>query len=71
VGRLTHFNRYPGFKSSNPVVSDGGRYTSFQTARAGGATGAGRGIFLYDFTKPGKRIARGWSFSPSSATGTC
>ena len=48
--RLTHFNDYPGYKAPNPVVSDGGRYTAFQTARVG----VGRGIFLYDFAKAPK-----------------
>jgi hypothetical protein len=41
-------------QSPNPVVSDGGRYTAFQTARAGGAAGAGRGTFLYDPAKAPK-----------------
>ncbi len=52
--RLTHFNNYPGFKSSNPVVSDDGRYMAFQMARVGDPAGVGRGIFLYDFAKAPK-----------------
>ena len=52
--RLTHFNDYPGFKSSNPAVSAGGRHTAFQMARVGRAAGAGRGTFLYDLTKAPK-----------------
>jgi hypothetical protein len=54
VGRLTHFNDYPGYKAPNPVVSDDGRYMAFQTARAGGAVGAGRGTFLHDLAKAPK-----------------
>lgn len=49
--RLTYFNDYPGYKASNPVVSDDGHYMAFQMARVGDPAGVGRGIFLYDFTK--------------------
>jgi hypothetical protein len=48
VGRLTHFNRHPGFKSSNPVVSDGGQYMAFQIAEVGDQVRVGRGIFIYN-----------------------
>lgn len=49
--RLTFFSDYPGYKASNPVVSDDGRYMAFQMARAGEAAGVGHGIFVYDFTQ--------------------
>ncbi|HJZ90821.1 MAG TPA: hypothetical protein VKE40_08090 [Gemmataceae bacterium] len=49
--RLTSFNMYPGYKSSNPVVSDDGRFMAFQMARVGDPAGVGRGIFVYDFAK--------------------
>lgn len=49
--RLTYFNDFPGYKASNPVVSDDGRYMAFQMARVGDPAGVGRGIFVYDFTK--------------------
>jgi hypothetical protein len=49
--RLTNFNMYPGYKSSNPVVSDDGRFMAFQMARVGDPAGVGRGIFVYDFAK--------------------
>ncbi|MGQ0635213.1 MAG: TolB family protein [Planctomycetaceae bacterium] len=49
--RLTYFNTYPGYKSSNPVVSDDGRFMAFQMARSRDPAGVGYGIFLYDFTK--------------------
>jgi hypothetical protein len=52
--RLTYFNRYSRFKSSNPVVSDDGRYMAFQMAKVGDPAGVGRGIFLYDFAKAPK-----------------
>jgi hypothetical protein len=41
VERLTYFNDYPGYKAPNPVVSDGGRYIAFQTARIGAPGPAG------------------------------
>jgi Tol biopolymer transport system component len=54
--RLTYFNDYPGFKASNPVVSDDGRNMAFQIARVGDPAGVGRGIFVDDFTEaPGSR----------------
>ncbi|MBI3118091.1 MAG: hypothetical protein HYZ00_05375 [Candidatus Hydrogenedentes bacterium] len=46
--RLTFFSDYPGYKSSNPVVSDDGRYMAFQMAKTGDMAGFGRGIFVYD-----------------------
>lgn len=49
--RLTFFNDTPGYKSSNPVVSDDGRYMAFQMAKFGDIAGFGRGILIYDFSK--------------------
>ncbi len=49
--RLTHFSDYPGFKASNPVVSDDGRFITFQMAKTREAAGVGHGIFLYDIEK--------------------
>ena len=49
--RLTYFNDYSGYKASNPVISDDGRYMAFQMARVGDPAGVGRGIFVYDFSK--------------------
>jgi hypothetical protein len=46
--RLTFFADYPGYKSSNPVVSDDGRYMAFQYAQKGDWAGVGRGIFIFD-----------------------
>jgi Tol biopolymer transport system component len=46
--RLTYFNRFPGYKASNPVVSDDGRFIAFQLARSRDPAGVGYGIFLYD-----------------------
>ena len=49
--RLTFFSDFPGFKASNPVVSDDGLFIAFQMARVGDPAGVGRGIFVYDLAK--------------------
>lgn len=46
--RLTHFSDYAGFKASNPVVRDNGRWMAFQLAKTTEAAGVGHGIFIYD-----------------------
>ena len=46
--RLTHFSDYPGYKASNPVVSDDGRFIAFQLAKSREAAGVGHGIFVFD-----------------------
>jgi hypothetical protein len=56
--RLTYFNDDAGYKASNPVVSDDGRFMAFQMARVGDPAGVGRGIFVYDFAKAASRPAR-------------
>jgi hypothetical protein len=48
VKRLTYFSDYPGYKASNPVVSDDGRFMAFQMAKSRDAAGVGYGIFIYD-----------------------
>lgn len=49
--RLTYFSDFPGYKASNPVVSDDGRFVAFQLARSGDEAGVGHGIFLLDLHK--------------------
>jgi hypothetical protein len=49
--RLTFFGRYGGYKASNPVVSDDGRYMAFQFAKKGDPAGVGRGILIFDLIK--------------------
>ena len=46
--RMTFFADYPGYKSTNPVVSDDGRYMAFQVAKRGDMAGVGRGILIFD-----------------------
>mgnify|MGYP000651508535 CR=1 FL=1 len=46
--RLTYFAEYPGYKATNPVVSDDGGYMAFQFARKGDPAGVGRGILIFD-----------------------
>jgi len=52
--RLTHFSDFPGYKASNPVVSDDGRFIAFQMARSREAAGVGHGIFIYDINQAGR-----------------
>lgn len=49
--RLTFFGNYGGYKASNPVVSDDGRYMAFQFAKRGDPAGVGRGILIFDLVK--------------------
>lgn len=49
--RITFFNEYPGYKASNPVVSDDGRFIAFQAAKLGDKAGVGRGILILDLEK--------------------
>ena len=49
--RLTYFSDYPGYKASNPVVSDDGKFIAFQMAKSREAAGVGHGIFIYDLQK--------------------
>lgn len=61
--RLTRFADYPGFKASNPVVSDNGRFIAFQVAKKGDPAGVGRGLLIFDIqeyeeTRGGKGIPR-------------
>jgi hypothetical protein len=46
--RLTFFNDYPGYKASNPVVSDDGRTMAFQYAHSKDVAGVGHGILVFD-----------------------
>jgi hypothetical protein len=52
--RLTYFTDYPGYKASNPVVSDDGRFLAFQMARSTEPAGVGHGIFVFDLSKAPK-----------------
>ena len=55
--RLTRFNDFPGYKASNPVVSDDGRFVAFQLAKTTEAAGVGHGIFIYDLSaSPGEPV---------------
>lgn len=46
--RITNFSDYIGWKATNPVVSDDGRFIAFQYAKYGDPAGVGRGILLLD-----------------------
>jgi Tol biopolymer transport system component len=52
--RLTFFSDVPGFKASNPVVSDNGRFIAFQLAKSSWAAGVGGGLFIYEIAQAGE-----------------
>jgi len=52
--RLTFFSDSPGYKASNGVISDDGRFLAFQMAKSKDPAGVGYGIFVYDFAKAKK-----------------
>jgi hypothetical protein len=49
--RLTFFCDYPGYKATNPVISDDGRFMAFQYAKSGDWAGVGRGILVFDLAE--------------------
>jgi hypothetical protein len=49
--RLTYFSDSPGYKASNPVVSDDGNFIAFQMAKSDESAGVGHGLFIYDIQK--------------------
>lgn len=53
--RLTFFSDYPGYKASNGVISDDGRFLAFQMAKAKDPAGVGYGIFVLDLQQEPKR----------------
>jgi len=56
--RLTYFSDYSGYKSSNPLISDDGRFMAFQMAKSKDEAGVGYGIFIYDLTKGQRTVDR-------------
>lgn len=46
--RINFFADYPGYKGSNPVVDDDGRFMAYQIAKKGDPAGVGRGILIFD-----------------------
>lgn len=55
--RMTNFTDYAGFKATNPVVSDDGRYMAFQMAKLGDPAGVGRGLFIMDLAARERALA--------------
>jgi Tol biopolymer transport system component len=54
VERLTFFNDVDGYKASNGVISDDGRFLAFQLARSIDDAGVGYGIFVMNLAAAGK-----------------
>lgn len=49
--RLVFFSDIEGFRSSNPVVRDDGKYFVFQASEASSDAGVGCGLYLFDIEK--------------------
>lgn len=52
--RLTYFSDYKGYKASNAVISDDGKFMAFQMARSTDLAGIGYGIFIMDLANAKK-----------------
>ena len=52
--RLTFFSDYKGYKASNAVISDDGKFMAFQMARSADRAGVGYGIFIMDLAEAKK-----------------
>ena len=46
--RLTYFTEYKGFKASQGIISDDGKYMCFQLGKSGDEAGVGYGFFIMD-----------------------
>jgi len=55
--RLTHFTDYKGYKASQGVVSDDGRYMCFQIGKSGDEAGVGYGFYILDLEKAETELA--------------
>lgn len=49
--RMTYFTEYQGYKASQGVVSDDGKYLCFQMGKSGDEAGVGYGFFVMDLKK--------------------
>jgi len=54
--RLTHFTDYKGFKANQGVISDDGKYMSFQIGKDNTEPGAGFGFLIMDLEKAAKHL---------------
>ena len=54
--RLTYFTEYKGYKASQGVVSDDGKYLCFQIGKDGQEAGVGFGFYIMDLEKAAKHL---------------
>jgi len=54
--RLTHFTDYKGFKANQGVISDDGKYMSFQIGKDNTEPGAGFGFLIMDLEQAAKHL---------------
>lgn len=67
--RLTYFSDYKGFKGSQGVVSDDGKYLCFQIGKKGDEAGVGYGFYIMDLEKAGKYLEPFKSYAEPSILG--
>ena len=54
--RLTYFTDLEGYRSSNPVISDCGKYMVFQASTVPSPAGFGCGLYIFDFEQYNRNI---------------
>ncbi len=52
--RLTHFTDFKGYKASQGVISDNGKFLCFQIGKSGDEAGVGYGFYIMDLEKAEK-----------------
>lgn len=63
--RLTHFTDYKGYKASQGVVSDDGKYLCFQIGKKGDEAGVGYGFYIMDLEKAARELGPFVSYDKS------
>lgn len=61
--RLTYFSDFRGYKATQGVVSDDGRYLCFQIGKSGDEAGVGYGFFIMDLEAAADELAPFQDFS--------
>jgi|GEM_PF-191828 len=61
--RLTYFSDFKGFKATQGVVSDDGRYLCFQIGKSGDEAGVGYGFFIMDLKAAAEHLEPFQNFS--------
>jgi len=65
--RLTYFSNFKGYKASQGVVSDDGKYLCFQIGKSGDEAGVGYGFFVMDLEAAEEHLEPFRSFAESNS----